>query len=341
MSDFKTKLDYTVRSTRAPGATEDTYVPALVDRLQPRDLQGVIENCIDRGLIAGLKPTAAQTIAEGIAAQMAKEFSEGNGVQFGQYFYGRPYLSGTVDGNGRLSGDNEINVRLYKGNAFKLDRKDYSLTFVDEGNNPKITSIVSEDAKPRGTIVKGSAVVINGSMLYAAGDTIAVRFKNDVAEDVVVAQTAMSTYGSDLLKFTCPAALVPTATYDVVVERTDENGVKRTSNAKSVTVEAGNSPVITKVTTDYPDPLPEGYDPNAVVVEDMPGMIYGENLDPSTAVVKLVSSTTQEETLEIIDSGEGYLQYGPPTGEKGNPCAIMVTTAVGETTFIVKYYSPE
>ena len=167
--DFKTKLDYTVRATRAPGETEDTYVPALVDRLQPRDLQGVIENCIDRGLIAGLKPTAAQGIAEGLAKQMAKEFSDGHSIQFGQYFYGRPYLSGTVDGNGRLSGDNEINVRLYKGNAFKLDRKDYSLTFVDEGNNPKITSIVSEDTKPRGTVVKGGTVAVNGSMMYAAG----------------------------------------------------------------------------------------------------------------------------------------------------------------------------
>ena len=30
-----------------------------------------------------------------------REFTLGRGVQFGQYFYGRPYLSGTVDANGR------------------------------------------------------------------------------------------------------------------------------------------------------------------------------------------------------------------------------------------------
>ena len=93
---MKAKLAYTVRSTRAPGETSDTIVPVLVDRLQPVDLQTVVENCIDRGLIAGLKPTAAQTIADGVAAQLAREFSLGRGVMFGNYFYGRPYLSGVV-----------------------------------------------------------------------------------------------------------------------------------------------------------------------------------------------------------------------------------------------------
>ena len=82
---MKAKLAYTVRSTRAPGETSDTIVPVLVDRLQPVDLQTVVENCIDRGLIAGLKPTAAQTIADGVAAQLAREFSLGRGVMFGNY----------------------------------------------------------------------------------------------------------------------------------------------------------------------------------------------------------------------------------------------------------------
>jgi hypothetical protein len=76
----------------------------IVDRVQPTGLDDILEKCIDRGLVAGIKPTAAKTIAEGVAQQIAKELSDGHGIQFGQYFYGRPYLSGTADSNGRLSG---------------------------------------------------------------------------------------------------------------------------------------------------------------------------------------------------------------------------------------------
>ena len=84
---MKTKLSYTVRNTRAPGETRDTIVPVIVERLNPVELETVVENCIDRGLIAGLKTTAAHGIAEGVAAQIAREFTLGRGVQFGQYFY--------------------------------------------------------------------------------------------------------------------------------------------------------------------------------------------------------------------------------------------------------------
>ena len=51
---MKTKLAYTVRSTRAPGETRDAIVPVIVERLNPVELETVVENCIDRGLIAGL-----------------------------------------------------------------------------------------------------------------------------------------------------------------------------------------------------------------------------------------------------------------------------------------------
>ena len=91
--------DVRVQTSRVTGGT--LYLPAIVERLSPVELETVVENCIDRGLVAGLKPTAAHGIAEGVAAQIAREFSLGRGVQFGRYFYGRPYLSGTVDANGR------------------------------------------------------------------------------------------------------------------------------------------------------------------------------------------------------------------------------------------------
>ena len=80
----KTRLNYTIRSTRAPGEQTDTIVPVIVDRFSPVELAAVVENCIDRGLIAGLKPTAARGIAEGVASQIAREFSLGRGVKFGK-----------------------------------------------------------------------------------------------------------------------------------------------------------------------------------------------------------------------------------------------------------------
>ena len=43
----------------------ESLVPVLVDRRQPTDLSAVIENAIDRSLIAGLKPSAAEGIADG------------------------------------------------------------------------------------------------------------------------------------------------------------------------------------------------------------------------------------------------------------------------------------
>ena len=104
---MKTKLDYTVRTTRAPGETTDTYIPMIVDRIQPTGLETVIEKCIDRGLIAGLKPTAAKTIAEGVAQQMAYEFAQGRGIQF-DLFRGRGqgpgFQTGLVGFNFTLQG---------------------------------------------------------------------------------------------------------------------------------------------------------------------------------------------------------------------------------------------
>ena len=66
-------------------------MPAIVEREEIVPLDEIVRRAIDRGLIAGLKPSAA----EGIAQQLAYEFARGRSVSFGRYFYGRPYLSGT------------------------------------------------------------------------------------------------------------------------------------------------------------------------------------------------------------------------------------------------------
>ena len=94
---MKAKLVYTVRSTRAPGETRDTIVPVIVDRLNPTELETVVENCIDRGLIAGLKSSAAKSIADGTMIQLGKTLNGGTGVIFGEFFAVRPYLTGTIE----------------------------------------------------------------------------------------------------------------------------------------------------------------------------------------------------------------------------------------------------
>ena len=239
---MKTKLAYTVRSTRAPGETRDAIVPVIVERLNPVELETVVENCIDRGLIAGLKTTAAHGIAEGVAAQIAREFTLGRGVQFGRYFYGRPYLSGTVDANGRLTGGNRINVRLYKGEAFRLTLDDFSFTFDGAGDAVRIDSIYGDTTDAGGNtygqLVQGAPVKVNGRNLYAAGDTDRVLFE-EVGGGAPVEVEGFATQSADLLSFAWPAGLVAGKAYKVKVERTDVNGVTRTSAEKKVAVVAG------------------------------------------------------------------------------------------------------
>ena len=236
------KLNYTVRATLAPGETVESLIPVLVDRRQPTDLSAVIENAIDRSLIAGLKPSAAEGIADGIARQLAHEFAKGRSVGFGHYFYGRPYLSGTVDANGRLTAANGINVRLYKGEDCKLTLDDFSFSYEDGGNLPKVDFVLSSPGNLRGEVVTGGEVTLNGRMLHLDGDANTVVFKEEGAEGAPVVVDSFTAAGPDILSFDCPAALVAGKKYAVTATRTDENGVTRTSNTRTVTVKAGETP---------------------------------------------------------------------------------------------------
>ena len=292
---MKAKLNYTVRTTRAPGETRDSVVPVIVERLNPVELETVVENCIDRGLVAGLKPTAAHGIAEGVAAQIAKEFSLGRGVQFGQYFYGRPYLSGTVDANGRLTSANGINVRLYKGAEFGLRLDDFSLTFDGAGDAVKVGSVYGDTTEAGGNtygqVVEGAPVKLNGRNLYAAGDADKVTFA-EVGGGSAVEVTDFATQGADMLSFAWPTGLVAGRSYRVAVERTDVNGVTRTSAEKTVSVVAAATPP-------EPEPIAQSSDGKVKVMSAVGG---GEG-----------GAFTPDEgwTLE----GEGL--YGVPT--EGSP----------------------
>ena len=318
---MKTKLAYTVRSTRAPGETRDTIVPVIVERLNPVELETVVENCIDRGLIAGLKTTAAHGIAEGVAAQIAREFSQGRGVQFGQYFYGRPYLSGTVDANGRLTSDNRINVRLYKGEAFRLTLDDFSFTFDGAGDAVKIDSVygdtTSAGGNTYGQVVQGAPVKINGRNLYAAGDTNKVTFA-EAGGGAPVEVTDFATQSADLLSFAWPAGLVPGKTYAVKVERTDVNGVTRTGTGRKVAVVAGAAPVPTNPpeVTSYEADWMEG---EPIYVSSGRLTVNGTNLADATKV-----------QLSYTEGGEAF--YEMPVAEATETTASGTCGYTGSLT---------
>ena len=335
---MKTRLNYTVRNTRAPGETRDAIVPVIVERLNPVELETVVENCIDRGLIAGLKTTAAHGIAEGVAAQIAREFSQGRGVQFGQYFYGRPYLSGTVDGNGRLTSENSINVRLYKGNAFKLALSDYALHFLGSGDAPKIDFIVCDGDGVRGQVVKGASVKINGRFLYSAGDTVKVCFQKGT--DTAVEVTTFTATSDELLTFACPAALVAGNEYRYWVERTDANGVTRTTDKKPVNVVAAAiDPDAPVVTSGYSS----GYGDAGMIDPNADFIMEGHNLAGASVKVDWTDEGGNERT-QNIPAGEVEaedesitLQQGDwleaCTTADGAVLTFTVTTSHGSTTY--------
>ena len=106
----KPTVKYEVRAQRDPVNNVTISVPAIVDRNAAKSLATVIENAIDRGLIVGVKPAAANGSATGLCEQLFKEFSDGNAVNFDGYFYGRLYLDGTVNADGRISFANRVNT---------------------------------------------------------------------------------------------------------------------------------------------------------------------------------------------------------------------------------------
>ena len=55
----KPVIRYEVRAQRDPINNTTVYVPAIVDRSATKSLTTVIENAIDRGLIVGIKASAA------------------------------------------------------------------------------------------------------------------------------------------------------------------------------------------------------------------------------------------------------------------------------------------
>ena len=223
------------------------YVPAIVEREEAVPLETVIERAIDRGLIAGIKPSAAKQIADAIAQQMYEEFRAGRGVKFGNYFYARLYLDGTSDSDGKLTGANSINVRFVNGTGFKLTMDMFSFSNVNGGDIPGTDFLISEaDGAERGILIPDANVILNGVNLWRDGDAgTKVGFyeidpvTGDIADTATAEITAFETKGPNALKFAWPSALAQGAAYMAVPSRSADGERWFTGSGKTATVKEG------------------------------------------------------------------------------------------------------
>ena len=220
------------------------YVPAIVEREEAVPLDVIIERAIDRGLIAGIKPSAAKQIADAIAQQMYEEFKAGRGVKFGNYFYARLYLDGTSDSDGKLTSANGINVRFANGTGFRLTMDMFSFSNVNGGDIPGTDFLISEaDGAERGILIPGENAILNGVNLWREGDAgTKVGFyeidpvTGDIADTATAEITAFETKGPNALKFAWPSALTQGASYMAVPSRSADGERWFTGTGKTVTV---------------------------------------------------------------------------------------------------------
>ena len=168
----KPKLYYEVRQSVNRMTGQPVFWPAIIDRDQSVTLEDVIKNAIDRGVIAGLKVSAAKQIADAVCQQMYEEFKGARGVKFGNYFYARLYLDGQSDDTGKLTEKNSINVRFVNGAGFKLDRSDFSFEFANSDVIPSLQFLINDaDGAERDMVSCGDTIMVNGNNLYAEDDT--------------------------------------------------------------------------------------------------------------------------------------------------------------------------
>ena len=156
--------------------TKKLCIPTIVDRNQVQTLEEVVAHAIDRGLIAGLKSSAAKAIADGIMLQLGEALNSGTGVIFGEFFSVRPYLTGTIpDLLSPLTAQNILRVRFVPGSAYKLDGKDFSFHNVTQTEDvPTISTCQADIAGASdGTWSDAAATILIGKNLALdAGDKI-------------------------------------------------------------------------------------------------------------------------------------------------------------------------
>ena len=237
--------DVRVQTSRVTGGT--LYLPAIVEREEAVPLDEIIRRAIDRGLIAGIKPSAAKQIADAIAQQMYEEFKAGRGVKFGNYFYARLYLDGTSDSDGKLTSANSVNVRFVNGAGFKLTMDMFSFSNVNGGDIPGADFLISEaDGAERGLLIPSANVILNGVNLWRDGDAgTKVSFyeidaaTGEAAEEPTAEVASFTTKGPNALKFAWVAALEGGKSYMAVPSRSADGERWFTGTGKTATVKEG------------------------------------------------------------------------------------------------------
>lgn len=201
----KPTLGYCIEARQNPANRNETiFVPRLVERAGSTvSLATIVENAIDRGLIAGLKPSAAQGIADALAQQMFKEFTLGHNIQFGSYFHGQLYLDGTCESlAGPLTSANKLNIRLFKGKDFKLSREDFSMQLGTDLAAPSITDIIGS-GKVSGVVELDDTATIIGKNFGDNQDasTVVAQYKTTAGEDKTV-EVPVTAWGPNLITVT-------------------------------------------------------------------------------------------------------------------------------------------
>ena len=240
----KPVLFYEVRVHQNRITGTPIYVPAIVDREESVPLDVIIERAIDRGLIAGIKSSAAKQIADAVALQMYEEFKNGRGVKFGNYFYARLYLDGTSDQDGKLTKANSINVRFANGVGFSLSMDMFSFSNIAGGDIPGTDFLISEaDGAERSLLLPSENVILNGINLWKEGDAgTKVDFflvdpdTQEVAEEATAEVTSFLTLGPNALKFAWPSALEQGSTYFAVPSRSADGTRWFDGTGKNATV---------------------------------------------------------------------------------------------------------
>ncbi|MBQ4385793.1 MAG: hypothetical protein II823_07745 [Kiritimatiellae bacterium] len=234
----KAKLRFEVRSQKDPkDETRTIFVPAIVERAEAMQLSKVVRNAINEGRIAGLKPNAAKSIAEGICDQIYEELKEGNSIAFMKYFHVRLYLDGTVaDAGSQLTDANRVNVRIAPGSDFRLGLDTFSWSNVANDRSAKLDYIVSASGV-RGEIRKGGAIYIDGSGFGESAEGVTVVF---LFEDGAVVEGIATSVGPNRIAVAFPEGLsgVADGTEVAVSVTKSVDGGEYTSNTKTATIVA-------------------------------------------------------------------------------------------------------
>ena len=316
--------------------TKKICVPQIVDRNQTKTIADIVYSAIDRGLVAGLKPEAAQSIADGIMTQLGEVLNQGTGVLFGDYFAVRPYLSGTIPNLlSQLTAANKLRARFITGGAYRLDERKFSFHNTTESDAVPLITLIQpneNDTEPF-TFDVNKDLAVTGENIKMGASAHLKLYNCDGDEPAFIAdydnariRTNSDTFlllGSDGL-----AGLASVGRAGFKVERTvTVEGTEITVESEMVYATRTDSPVPPVV------PAPtigsagtQGCEPGTIEAPGGVVEVRGTNLETATVIDLLVGEDgAPVEDMELWQSLTAT--YG----------AVSVTTAGGSAAYPVQY----